>query len=126
MPEKYCIAIVDDDEAIRDALSDLLMVSGFACIAYDGATAFLAGRQSRDFSCLVTDVRMPGMSGIELLAHLHDAGVSLPVVVLTSVLDDMTRARALALGAHAWLTKPVADDRLLAAIGSAIEAGAVP
>lgn len=126
MSEKYCIAIVDDDEAIRDALSDLMMVSGLACIPYDGAAAFLASRTAHNFSCLVTDVRMPGMSGIELLAHLHDTGASLPVVVLTSVLDDTARARALALGAHAWLTKPVADDRLLAAIGSAVEAGAVP
>ncbi|WP_247594841.1 response regulator [Sphingopyxis sp. PAMC25046] len=126
MSEKYCIAIVDDDEAIRDALSDLMMVSGFACIAFDGAAAFLAGRADHDFSCLVTDMRMPGMSGIELLAHLHDSGASLPVVVLTSVLDDTTRARALALGAHAWLTKPVADDRLLAAIASAVEADAAP
>jgi CheY-like chemotaxis protein len=65
------------------------------------------------------------MSGIDLLAHLRDAYTFLPVVVLTSVLDDATRTRALALGAHAWLTKPVADDRLLAAIGSAIEAGSV-
>ncbi len=123
LPEKYCIAIVDDDEAIRDALSDLMMVSGLACITYDGAAAFLEDCANRDFSCLVTDVRMPDMSGVELLAHLRDAGASLRVIVLTSVLDDTTRARAFALGAHAWLTKPVADDQLLAAIGSAIEAG---
>jgi two-component system, LuxR family, response regulator FixJ len=125
LSENYCIAIVDDDEAIRDALSDLLMVSGFSCIAYDGAATFLADYVARGFSCLVTDVRMPGMSGIDLLAHLRDANAFLPVVVLTSVLDDATRTRALALGAHAWLTKPVADDRLLAAIGSAIEAGSL-
>lgn len=107
------IAIVDDDEAIRDALSDLLMVEGFACQAFDGASAFLALFGDRRFDCLITDMRMPGMNGLELLEHLHARGAALPIIVLTSVVDEQSHGRALALGARAWLTKPVADNILL-------------
>ncbi|KPH64070.1 response regulator [Novosphingobium sp. ST904] len=114
------IAIVDDDEGIRDALSDLLAVSGFASLAYDGAASFLSEYPARRFDCLITDIRMPGMTGIELIELLHDTGQSLPTVILTSIVDERAHARSAALGAHAWLTKPVTDERLLAALASAI------
>jgi len=117
------IAVVDDDEAIRDALSDLLMVEGFACNAFDGGPSFLAQYGRQTFDCLITDMRMPGMSGLELLEHLHGIGSTLPVIVLTSVTDDQSREQSHALGAHAWLTKPVADNVLLSELKSAIGAG---
>src|SRR3546814_12091913 len=63
---------------------------------------------------------MPGMTGIELIELLHDTGQSLPTVILTSIVDERAHARSAALGAHAWLTKPVTDERLLAALASAI------
>lgn len=116
------VAIVDDDEAIRDALSDLLMVEGFACHAFDGGAAFLAEFGHQTFDCLITDVRMPGMTGLELLEHLQALDSSLPVIVLTSVADEQSRARALALGARAWLAKPVADNVLLNELNRAIKA----
>lgn len=113
---------MDDDESIREALCDLLMVAGLACCTFDGAPAFLADQGARGVDCLITDVRMPGMSGLDLLERVRAGGSNLPVIVLTSVLDQSARARALELGAQAWLTKPVADDALLdqlkAAIGS--------
>lgn len=113
---------MDDDESIREALCDLLMVAGLACCTFDGAPAFLAAQTARGVDCLITDVRMPGMSGLDLLERVRAGGSNLPVIVLTSVLDQSARARALELGAQAWLTKPVADDALLdqlkAAIGS--------
>lgn len=117
------IAIVDDDEAIRDALSDLLLVEGFACQAFDGASTFLADGGSQDFDCLVTDMRMPGMNGLELLEHLHARGATLPIIVLTSVIDEQSRRQALTLGARAWLTKPVADNVLLDALKDALDMG---
>ncbi|MDX3884904.1 MAG: response regulator [Sphingomonas sp.] len=107
------VAIVDDDEAIRDALSDLLMLEGFACHPFERASTFLAEVGRAPFDCLITDMRMPGMSGLELLEHLRDLGSDLPAIVLTSVVDERTRARSLALGARAWLGKPVADEVLL-------------
>lgn len=113
---------MDDDESIREALCDLLMVAGLACCTFDGAPAFLADQGARGVDCLITDVRMPGMSGLDLLERVRAGGSNLPVIVLTSVLDQSARARAIELGAQAWLTKPVADDALLdqlkAAIGS--------
>ncbi len=114
------VAIVDDDEAVREALGDLLMVSGLACECFEGAAEFLAAPRTRSFDCLVTDIRMPGMSGIELIERLRDERAELPVIVLSSVLDESTRSRALAIGAYAWLTKPVTDEHLLGAIEQAI------
>lgn len=123
MSELPTVAIVDDDEAVREAVGELLMVSGLACLTYASATAFLAARTHRQFGCLVTDIRMPEMSGIDLIEHLHDQGIELPVIVLSSVLDPQVRAHALSLGVQAWFTKPVSDERLLGAIAAAIGGG---
>jgi len=114
------VAIVDDDEAIREALCDLLMVTGFACCTFDGARAFLADQAADSVDCLITDIRMPGMTGLDLLERVRAEGSDLPVIVLTSVLDPGARAKALQLGAQAWLAKPVADEALLEQLKSAI------
>lgn len=121
MPKTPLVAVVDDDEAIREALCDLLMVTGLECSTFDSAPAFLDSVQNH-FDCLITDVRMPGMSGIDLLERMRAGGSDLPVIVLTSVIDSSARARALDLGAQAWLTKPVADDALLDQLKAAIGA----
>lgn len=123
MPELPTVAIVDDDEAVREALGDLLMVSGLICHTFAGAASFLAAWTERHFDCLVTDIRMPEMTGMELIEHLHEEGAELPVIVLSSVLDRQARAYALSLGVQAWFTKPVSDDRLLGAIAAAIDSG---
>ncbi|MBE1530077.1 FixJ family two-component response regulator [Sphingopyxis sp. OAS728] len=120
MPKTPLVAVVDDDEAIREALCDLMMVTGLACSTFDSAPAFLNDNSPIEVDCLITDVRMPGMSGIDLLERMRAGGSKLPVIVLTSVLDAGARAKALELGAQAWLTKPVADETLLDQIKSAI------
>lgn len=117
------VAVVDDDDAIRDALADLLMVEGFSCQTFEDAAAFLARLGQEAFDCLITDMRMPGMNGLELLEHLRALGSTVPVIVLTSVLDEQSRTRAMALGARAWLSKPVADNILLSELTKAIKAG---
>ncbi len=122
MPKTPLVAVVDDDEAIREALCDLLMVTGLACSTFDSAPAFLSGDAPGHVDCLITDVRMPGMSGLDLLERMRAGGSDLPVIMLTSVLDPSARARALDLGAQAWLTKPVADDALLDELKAAIGA----
>lgn len=121
MPELPTVAIVDDDEAVREALGDLLTVSGFTCHKFASALTFLTAQTADDFDCLVTDIRMPGMTGLELIEHLHQRYADLPVIVLSSVLDQKARAHALSLGVRAWFTKPVADNRLLGAISAAID-----
>ena len=126
MPDLPTVAIVDDDEAVREALGDLLMVSGLTCHAFAGAAPFLAARTECRFDCLVTDIRMPGMTGIELVERLHDEGAELPVIILSSVLDRQARTHALSLGVHAWLTKPVSDEQLLGAIATAIGSSSGP
>ena len=120
------IAVVDDEEAIRDALSDLLLVMGFSCQAFERAEAFLAANEPGSFDCLITDIRMPGMNGLEMLQHLQAAGSTLPVIVVTSMADPATQARALESGAVAYLTKPVTDEVLLQSLRIALPGREVP
>ena len=120
MPKNPLVAIVDDDEAVREALSDLLLLVGLPCRLFDRASAFLADYAPGRFGCLVTDVRMPGMSGLELQACLCALGSSLPVIIITSIDDEDARLRALERGAYAWLAKPVANDELVLHLRSAM------
>jgi len=120
LSETPLIAIVDDDEAMREALSDLLDVAGFSARAFDGADAFLAEYAATPFDLLVTDIRMPGIDGIELQARLRALGSSIPVVFVTSASDAPTLARARAGGAFAYLTKPISDEFLLHQIHAAL------
>jgi two-component system, LuxR family, response regulator FixJ len=120
------IAVVDDEEAIREALSDLLLVIGYPCQTFDRAEAFLAVNAPGLFDCLITDIRMPGMSGLELLQRLKAAGSTMPVIVVTSVTDPLIRSRALESGAHAYLTKPVTDNVLLQSLKTALPDSDIP
>src|SRR5690606_25636471 len=99
------------------------MVSRLICHTFAGATSFLAAWTERPFDCLVTDIGMPEMTGMELIERLQEEGAELPVIVLSSALDRQARAYALSLGVQAWFTKPVSDDRLLGAIAAAIDSG---
>jgi FixJ family two-component response regulator len=114
------IAIVDDDEAMRDALCELVQVMGFSTEAFDCAAAFLADLAPGRFDCLITDVRMPGMDGIDLQRRLRALGSTMPVVMITAAPDPAGRARALAGGACAYLAKPVDDSTLLDHLRSAL------
>jgi FixJ family two-component response regulator len=116
LSREFLIAIVDDDAAMRDALFDLLQVAGFSGQTYAGAAAFLDNYAPGRFSLLITDLRMPGMDGIDLLRTLRAMGAALPAIVVTSC-DPATRARVLEEGALACLAKPVEDDALLRLIG---------
>lgn len=107
------IAIVDDDREMREALCDLLLVEGIACRAFESAEAFLSVYDKALFASVVTDVRMPGASGLQLLAHLKATEPDLPVIVVTSASDAQTRQAALDGGAKALLVKPIGDADLL-------------
>lgn len=117
------IAIVDDDEDIRDAFSNLLQALGYSCQAFDGARAFLKANSPGRFDCLITDIRMPSISGLELIQHLKAAGEALPVIVITSVSDPAVRRQALAFGALAYLQKPITDEALLESLRTALPPG---
>lgn len=114
------IAVVDDDEAMRDALSELLQVLSMECRTFERAEAFLAGYSPDSFDCLITDLRMPGMSGMELIRELKALGSRLPVIVITSSMEVESRSEAIAGGAFAYLTKPVGEELLTRTLNEAL------
>jgi two-component system response regulator FixJ len=121
------VAIVDDDEAVREALSDLLLVLELSCRTFDRAEAFMADYVPGGYDCLITDVSMPGHSGLDLLQHLRTIGSAMPVIIVTADTNPKTRLRAMRGGAYAYLTKPVSSEALLRHLRSALsEVGSCP
>lgn len=116
------ISIVDDDESVREALCGLLRSVGFAVNAFASAEEFLTSDQPRSADCLVLDVRMPGMSGIQLQHQLVARHSEIPVILITAYEDEGVRAQALRRGAGAVLIKPFSEEALLNAIHSALAA----
>ena len=114
------IAIVDDDDALRNSLDNLLRSVGFRVHGFASAEAFLRSDQARETACLILDVRMPGMNGLELQRRMVAANWQIPIILITSHTDDEARARALAAGAVAFLYKPCREDDLLHAIDVAL------
>ena len=123
MPNPPVIAVVDDDEAMRLALSELVEVLSLTCRDFDRAEAFLAAYEPQAFDCLITDLSLPGLGGLELQRKLRALGSSLPIIVVTAASNPMLRTRALADGAFAYLEKPVKDRVLVDHIMSALREG---
>jgi len=114
------ISVVDDDASVRAATVDLLDSAGVTCQAFASAEAFLASGWLARTSCLILDVRMPGLSGIDLAHKLVQTGHSIPVIFITAFPQDRIRAQATAPGAICCLVKPYRDDELLGCIGLAL------
>jgi FixJ family two-component response regulator len=115
------ISIVDDDESTRESLSGLLRSVGFVVNAFASSEAFLDSDQLASTDCLILDVRMPGMGGIELHRHLLSMGCKIPVIFITAHGDDAMRRQAIASGAVDFLTKPFNEDAILNAIQTALK-----
>lgn len=122
MPTDVTVFIVDDDEAIRDSLSALISGEGFSVETYGSGTAFQNAYQPGRRGCLLVDVRMPGMSGLELHRALIEAGAALPVIVITGHGDVPTAVQAMKNGAADFIEKPVAPEHLLDTIRRVLEA----
>jgi len=114
------IGIVDDDPSLRRSLRNLLMSVGFRVDTFESAEAFLQSGHRDEIGCVVLDVRMAGMNGLDLLKHLAASGSRIPVIILTAHGDDDMRQRTLQVGATAFLEKPVRGPALLEAIRSAL------
>ena len=114
------ISIVDDDDSLRNSLNNLIRSVGFRAQGFASAEAFLNSSELHDTACLILDVRMPGMSGLDLQRQLVTANSRIPIVFITSHGDDDARARALEAGAVAFLYKPFREEALLKAIDSAL------
>ncbi|MCW1923834.1 response regulator [Luteolibacter arcticus] len=115
-PGKSTIFIIDDDASVRRALTRVMTQAGLPSEAYESAEAFLAATHQGDAGCIVADMTMPGMSGLELKILLDSAGLKLPLVLLTAQDTDETRAAARSAGAAAYFRKPVDIQALLDAV----------
>jgi FixJ family two-component response regulator len=120
MPQKPVISIVDDDPSVRAGIADLLDAMGFTVETFRHADEFLEFNRLRDTSCLIADVRLPGMTGLDLYHHLLWSGRIIPTILITAFPDDDDRARALQAGVHCYLTKPFKDRELSGCIHSAL------
>ena len=116
------ISIVDDDESVREGLTDLVRSMGFIAEAFQRAEDFLNSPRLRRTSCLIADVQMPGMTGIELYDVLINAGNMIPTILITAFPNDRDRTLALHSGVTCYLVKPFNDDDLHECIRSALGA----
>ena len=120
MASEGFVHLVDDDEAMRDSLLFLLDTAGYEARAYASAGAFLERLEAMERGCVVTDIRMPGMSGLELVARLKEIGVADPVIVITGHGDVPLAVAAMKAGVTDFIEKPFDDGQLLGAIRSAL------
>ena len=120
MAEPPLISIIDDDESVREALWGLVRSVGFAVSTFASAEEFVNSDQLGNADCLILDVCMPGMSGIELQRQLVAASSAVPVIFITAHEDEGLRAQALRGGAEAFLIKPFSEEALLNAIHAAL------
>lgn len=120
---KALISIVDDDESIRRTTTFLIESFGFRAASFESAEDFLRSVRLHDSSCLIVDIQMPGMNGLQLQNELSAAGNSVPVIFITAYDDRESRKKALNAGAVAFLSKPFNDEQLLQALHSAVGHG---
>ena len=122
MVEKTIVHVIDDDAAMRDSLAFLLDVNGFRPEVFESSAAFLAKPAGNDPACIVSDIRMPGMNGIELVRTLKSEGIPSPVILITGHGDVALAVEAMKAGAVDFIEKPFDDAALLGAIRLALEA----
>ena len=115
------VAIVDDDNSMRAAVQDLLEAVSLPVQGFASAEEFLRSGKQRVTACLIVDIRMPGMSGLELQENLNAEGCRIPIIFITAHGDEKMRAQALRAGAVEFLTKPFDDEVLIDRVRAALE-----
>jgi FixJ family two-component response regulator len=123
LPKKAVIAIVDDDQSVREALTSLVRSLGYVAMAFECAEDLLKSERRRNLSCMIADVQMPGMTGLELHNRLVASGELIPTILITAFPDERSRERALQAGVIGYLAKPFSEDDLLACIRSHLGRG---
>jgi FixJ family two-component response regulator len=121
--EKSLVSVVDDDESVRESLPDLLREFGFAANSFSSAEEFLSSGNFDTIRCLVLDIAMPGMSGLDLQQALERSGQRIPIVFMTAQKDKEIHTRAFKQGAVRVLLKPFSDTALLEAVNAALQSG---
>jgi FixJ family two-component response regulator len=114
------ISVVDDDPFVRSATVDLLNSFGFVCDAYASAEEYLGSGRIANTSCLILDVKMPGLNGLELQTQLIETGRRIPIIFVTSFPEESARAKAIGAGAICFLPKPYSEEHLLNCIHRAL------
>lgn len=120
MPAERVVHVIDDDDSAREALEFLIDCAGMKVRSYESAVGFLEGVADMEHGCIVTDVRMPEMSGVELIGRLKTLGVTDPVIVITGHADVPMAIQAMKAGVADFLEKPFSDDAILGAVRSAL------
>ena len=126
MPKALLIAVVEDDWFFRDSMRSLMKSLGYTVEAFSSAAEFLASPHLTKTACLIADVHMPAMTGVELYRHLIDAGYAIPTILVTAYPNDVDRARALNDGVVCYLRKPVDDDHLMRCLRTALSCAELP
>lgn len=124
MMKEPTVYIVDDDESVRDALSMLMQAVGLHTATFAGAKDLLLRLNQKDAGCLVLDIRMPGMTGLELQAELYKRRCHLPIIFLTGHADVPLAVKAMKAGAYDFIQKPLDEHRLVIAVMGALKSGA--
>ena len=122
MPHDPMISIVDDDAGVREATRSLVRSLGYRAATFASGEDFLASDRLDDTSCLITDLQMPGMTGLELQRRLIADGRHLPIIFMTASAETQARTAAVAAGAAAFLRKPLGDETLIACLDAALAA----
>jgi FixJ family two-component response regulator len=125
MPKRKLISLIEDDEPFRESMQKLMRALGYSVEAFSSATKFLGSTILPNTDCLVSDVNMPGMTGLELHRHLVEAGYAIPTILVTAYPDEADRRRAVNDGVVCYLCKPVDDYRLERCLRSALN-GSTP
>jgi len=123
MARRTLISIVEDDQLFRESMQKLVTLLGYTVEAFASATDFLKSPLVAETDCLVADVQMPGMTGVELYKNLVEAGRAIPTILVTAYPNEAVRNRALKDGVVCYLPKPVDDDHLERCLRSALQSG---
>lgn len=122
MAKTHVISIIDDDPSVREATQSLIRSLGYSAQAFSSAEEYLQSDRLRDSSCVITDLHMPGMSGVDLQDRLIAEGHKIPVIFVTAYFEEGVRARVMDAGACGFLRKPFSDKSLIECLDKALNA----
>jgi FixJ family two-component response regulator len=126
MLEVSLVSIVEDDRFFRESMGRLMRSLGFAVESFSSAADFLASARFAETVCLIADVHMPAMTGVELHRHLIEAGCAIPTILITAYPNDIDRSRALNDGVVCYLRKPINENQLIRCLRAAIPSAELP
>jgi len=126
MSRSLLVSVVEDDRFLRESMGRLMRSLGYKVDVFSSAADFLASPRLSETACLIADVHMPAMTGLELYRHVIEAGRAIPTILMTAYPNDVDRARALNDGVVCYLRKPVDEKHLIRCLRTALQSGELP